>query len=53
MTVSEQRTLPAQSGFTVITSEASSLYNNATSFDLIGLAQNDMPGVTVQSSEGW
>lgn len=51
--VNEHRTLPPQSGFTYIASEAFGLPDDSTSFDFLSLAQNDSHGVAVRSNRGW
>ena len=53
MAVSEQRNLPAQTGFTHVAGDATEFPMEANSFNLIGIAQRDMPGITVQTRSGW
>ena len=51
--VNEHRTLPSQSGFTFIESEAFGLPEDSTSFDFLSLAQNDEINVVERSTRGW
>ena len=51
--VNEHRTLPSQSGFTFIESEAFGLPEDSTSFDFLSLAQNDEINVVERSIRGW
>lgn len=52
MLVSESRTLPPQSGYT-LTEEFETIIPVGNAFDLMYLAQNDMPEASKQSRNGW
>jgi len=51
--VNEHRTLPPQSGFTFLQSEAFDLPEDSMSFVILSLAQNDELNVIERSTRGW